>query len=310
MSLTRNILFSTTSAMLVMSNVALADVTLDTKYGKVTVKDDVKNVVTLHEGALDVMSAINFKVAGSVATRGSDTVSRYLAERQPNIDIVGTARETNLEAVINERPDVILASPSLSQEQYNMLSKIAPTIVPIGGDYSTPFNWKAEARLFGKAVSREADVEKAITAVEERAATIKQKVEQAIPADQRTAYVARWMPQGPMAMSKNLFAGTLLAATGFTAEDGGLIKAGRPHSSILSLENISAIDHDWLFLATLNEDGKAALNAAKDSPAFSRLNVVQKDHVATVDGQVWSSTSGPLAAHVVLDDIESLVDNQ
>ena len=161
MSLTRNILFSTTSAMLVMSNVALADVTLDTKYGKVTVKDDVKNVVTLHEGALDVMSAINFKVAGSVATRGSDTVSRYLAERQPNIDIVGTARETNLEAVINERPDVILASPSLSQEQYNMLSKIAPTIVPIGSDYSTPFNWKAEARLFGKAVSREADVEKA-----------------------------------------------------------------------------------------------------------------------------------------------------
>jgi len=55
---------------------------------------------------------------------------------------------------------------------------------------------------------------------------------------------------------------------------------------------------------------RAALDAAKDSPAFSRLNVVQKDHVATVDGQVWSSTSGPLAAHVVLDDIERLVDNQ
>lgn len=303
----RAILSTAVSAMALLSNSVLADVTVDTKYGPVTVKDDVKTVVTLHEGALDVMSAINFPVAGSVATRGSETVSDYLAERQPNIHIVGTARETNLEAVIKEQPDVILASNALSKEQYLILSKIAPTIAP-EWSFDTPNAWRKEAALFAKATGKTAEVEQAIAAVDARAAKIKQKVEQQIPADQRQVYVARWMPQGPMVMSKDLFAGSLLAQTGFAPQDGGLLKEGRPHSSILSLENIGVIDHDWLIMATLNKDGEEAFNAAKQSSAFSRLNVVQNNHVKTVDGQVWSSTSGPLAAQVVLDDIEQLLE--
>lgn len=310
MFLPRRLMLITTTSLLALSSQALfADVTVLTKYGNVTVKDNVQNIVTLHEGALDVMSALDVKVAGSVATRGSETVSRYLADKQPDIHIVGTARETNLEAVLKEKPDVILASPSLSNEQYQMLSKIAPTIVPSGaGDYSNPFDWKAEARLFAQAVGKSNELEDVLKTVDERAAAIKTQVEKAIPADQRVAYVARWMPQGPMVMSKNLFAGTLLEATGFKAEDGDLLKGGRPHSNILSLENISVIDQNWLFLATLNEDGQAALDAAKSAPAFARLNVVQQQHVATVDGQVWSSTSGPLAAQVVLDDIKHLLE--
>lgn len=297
------------SAILGLSaNTAFADVTVDTKYGSVTVKDNVKRIVTLHEGALDVMSSIDVPVAGSVATRGSDTVSDYLADKQLGIQIVGTARETNLEAVIKERPDVILASNALSKEQYDILSKIAPTIVP-EWSFSTPDAWRNEARLFGKAVGHSADVERALNAVDKRAATLKKRVEQQVPADQRQVFVTRWMPQGPMIMSKDLFTGSLLRSTGFEPQDGDLLKEGRPHSSILSLENIAVIDQDWLFMATLNQDGKKAYDAAKQSAAFSRLNVVQQDRVQTVDGQVWSSTSGPLAAQVVLDDIEQLLDS-
>lgn len=308
MSIMRRVMLSTAaSAVALFANSVLADVTVDTKYGPVTVKDDVKTVVTLHEGALDVMSAIDVPVAGSVATRGSETVSDYLAERQPNIHIVGTSRETNLEAVIKEQPDVILASNALSKEQYLILSKIAPTIVPEWG-FDVPNAWRKEAALFAKATGKTAEVEQAIEAVDARAAEIKQQVEQQIPADQRQVYIARWMPQGPMVMSKDLFAGSVLAQTGFAPQDGGLLKEGRPHSNILSLENIGVIDHDWLIMATLNQDGEEAFNAAKQSSAFSRLNVVQNNHVKTVDGQVWSSTNGPLAAQVVLDDIEQLLE--
>lgn len=308
MSTKRRLMLSTAvTAMALFANNVFADVTVDTKYGPVTVKDNIKTVVTLHEGALDVMSAINFPVAGSVATRGSESISEYLADRQPNIHIVSSARETNLEAVIKEQPDVILASNALSKEQYMILSKIAPTIVPEWGT-TVQGAWRNEARLFGKVVGHSDDVEQVLKAVDERAAKLKQRVEQQIPADQRQVYVARWMPQGPMVMSKDLFAGSLLALTGFEPQDGGLLKEGRPHSSILSLENIGVIDQDWLFMATLNKDGAEAYQAAKQSAAFARLNVVQKDHVQTVDGQVWSSTSGPLAAQVVLDDIEQLLE--
>ena len=77
------------------------------------------------------------------------------------------------------------------------------------------------------------------------------------------------------------------------------------HSDVLSLENLSQVDGDWLFLATLNEDGQAALAAAKQSNAFTRLNVVEKERVVPVDGQLWTSANGPLAAQAILDDIEA-----
>lgn len=298
---------SALSIIALAASSAFADVTVSTKYGEVTVKDNATQIITLTESALDAMSAIDVEVAGSVATRGSDTVSRYLEDKQPNIQIVGTARETNIEAVIGLRPDVILAPSSMAKSQYDVLSKIAPTIVP-DTTFTTPDGWKIDARLYGKAVSKSAEVEQAIEAVNQRAATIKQQVEAQIPADQRTAFIARWMPQGAIVMSKDLFVGSLLNEVGLKADDGDLLKSGRPHSSPLSLENLGAIDGDWLFLATLNADGEEALNAAKQSPAFARLNVVQANHTATVDGQVWSSTSGPLAAQVILDDVESLLE--
>ena len=66
-------------------------------------------------------------------------------------------------------------------------------------------------------------------------------------------------------------------------------------------------DADWLFVASLNADGASALEAARQQPAFTRLHAVRQNHVATVDGQVWASGSGPLAAHQVLDDLQRIL---
>ena len=85
------------------------------------------------------------------------------------------------------------------------------------------------------------------------------------------------------------------------------MKEGRPHSEPLSLENLSSMDQSWVFLATLNEDGDKALDAARKSPAFARLNAVQNDQVIGVSGQLWTSATGPLAALAILDDIEAAV---
>ena len=53
-----------------------------------------------------------------------------------------------------------------------------------------------------------------------------------------------------------------------------------------------------------NPDGRKALEAARQQPAFSRLKAVGNDRVVSVDGQIWSSSSGYLAAQQVLDDVE------
>ncbi|WP_376717164.1 ABC transporter substrate-binding protein [Halomonas piscis] len=276
-----------------------------TAHGEVEVPDAPERVVTLHEGALDAALAVEVTPVGAVTTRGGDGVARYIEaylEEETRPAIVGVVREVNLEAVLAERPDLILASPQLSDEQYRLLSKIAPTVVPEARKLA-PDNWLHEARLFGEALGREEALEKAITRVEERAAAVAEAVEEAGVGG--SANLVRWMPQGPLVMSDALFSSAMLAAAGLEVTDAGLVNQGGVHSDPLSLENLSRLEGDWLFLATLNEEGDQALKAARKSPAFARLPVVKSDRVVPVDGQLWTSASGPLAAQAILDDIEA-----
>lgn len=278
--------------------------TLDTAFGEVEVDGTPERVVTLYEGALDASMAAGVVPLGAVSTRGgtdvADYITAYFDDERPAM--VGVVREINIEAVLAQQPDLILTGPQLPEEQYQLLSRIAPTVVPPGQELAAD-NWEAEARLFGEALDREEAIEEAIDAVEARIATLAEQIEQAHPG--QSAFVVRWMPGGPMVMSKELIATGLLERVGLEVSDAGLIKEGSAHSDALSLENLSMIDGDWLFLATLNEDGEAALDAARQSAAFTRLNVVQNDHVVPVNGQLWSSASGPLAAQAILDDIEN-----
>lgn len=274
--------------------------TLDTAYGAVEIEGQPERVVTLYEGALDTALVAGIKPLAAVATRGGEGVANYIGDAADGIAIVGTARETNLEAVIAQHPDIILASPRLPEQQYQLLSQVAPTVVP-PTEGIRPEAWKDEARLFAKALGRESVVDKAIEEIENRSHSLAQRQ----PAGDTSATLARWMPHGPMVMSTRLFSTGLLAACGYDVEDGGVVGTERPHSDPLSLENLSRIDSDWLFLATLNADGEAALTQARQSPAFERLDVVEQNHVVTVDGQLWTSASGPLAAQRILDDIDA-----
>lgn len=278
--------------------------TLDTAYGEVDVTGTPERVVTLYEGALDASLAAGVTPLGAVTTRGGDNVAEYVEAHLGNERpaIMGVVREINIEAVLEQRPDLILAPARLSEAQYQLLSRIAPTVVPPTQPIA-PDNWKAEARLYGDALNRQDAIEDAISAVDQRAAELASALDAAGVGG--TAFVVRWMPGGPMVMSKNLFTAGLLAQVGLTVEDAGLVGERGVHSDILSLENLSQVDGDWLFLATLNEDGQEALASAKQSSAFTRLDVVQREQVVPVNGQLWTSANGPLAAQAILDDVEA-----
>lgn len=291
------------ATLLTFSVAQAASVT--TAHGEIEVPDAPERVVTLYEGALDAALAVEVTPVGAVTTRGGDGVARYIEaqlEGETRPAIVGVVREINLEAVLAERPDLILAAPQLSDEQYALLSRIAPTVVPEARELAAD-NWKHEARLFGAALGREAALESAIDEVEARAAGLAEAL--AETGIDGNANLVRWMPQGPLVMSEALFTSGVLAAAGLPVDDAGLVNQRGVHSDPLSLENLSRLEGDWMFLATLNEEGDQALEAAKQSAAFARLPVVDKGQVIPVDGQLWTSANGPLAAQAILDDIES-----
>ncbi|MED5295129.1 MAG: iron-siderophore ABC transporter substrate-binding protein [Pseudomonadota bacterium] len=274
---------------------------LETANGKVTVNGQPTRVVTLYEGALDASLAAGVTPLGAVATRAAEDVADYLRDDVPDIQIVGTSGEVNVEAVVGLKPDLILASSRLSDETYALLSQLAPTIVPTTQGFDANA-WKDEARLFGAALGHQDQVDAAIDAVETRAASLADQVAERSAGD--SAFLIRWMPQGPLVMSTRLFSTGLLEAAGLDVQDDGLVPDNRPHSDPLSLESLSRVDGDWLFLATLDEKGQEALAQARQSDAFARLSVVENDRVVAVNGQLWTSANGPIAAQAVLDDIE------
>lgn len=280
---------------------------IDTAFGEVTVPGTPQRIVTLYEGALDTALAVGVHPVGAIVTRGGSHVADYIRPRAGNIAIVGTAGETNLEAVIAQAPDLILASPYTSEAQYRLLSQIAPTIVPEVPAFD-PDNWKRETRLFARALGRDAEAEAVLARVAEKIQEVSAQVNQALPAEeQRHTALVRWMPQGPLVMNTGLFSAGLLKAVGFEVDDAGIVAEGRPHSHPLSLENLGQVDFHSLFLATLNADGEQALAAARQSPAFQRLSVARANRIVTVSGQLWTSASGPLAALEILDDIAGAV---
>lgn len=298
----RLLALSSLVALLPLGSVLAESRTLDTAFGKVELQGTPQRVVTLSENALDVALAVGVKPLGSVATRGGNDVSGYLKARAGAIGIVGTARETNLESVFALQPDLILAAPELTREQYQKLALIAPTVVPKGNSFQ---DWRNNVAFYGEALNKSAEATAAIAAVDARIDALKSRIEPG-----QVASVVRWSPQGPGVMSQHLFVGQLLDQLGFkgTAMAAELTK--KPHSDALSLENLSRIDGDWLFLATLNADGDKALQQARQQPAFARLKAVSAGQVRGVDGQIWSSGSGPLAAQVILDDVEQAVASQ
>ncbi|MCG6657763.1 ABC transporter substrate-binding protein [Halomonas campisalis] len=292
---------------LVLSSTAEAR-TLDTAHGEVEVPESPERIVTLYEGALDAALAAGIVPVGAVTTRGGDGVAGYIEAHLDALSpdarpaIVGVVRELNLEAVLAQRPDLILAAPQLSAEQYALLSRIAPTVVPATRPLAAD-NWQAEARLYGEALGRAAEVEAAIAELATRSAALAEAL--AAAGVNGSANLIRWMPQGPMVMSAQLFASGLIEAAGLEIGDAGLVREGGSHSDPLSLENLSRLDGDWLFLATLNAEGQEALDAARTSPAFARLPAVQAERVVPVDGQLWTSANGPLAAQAILDHLEA-----
>lgn len=278
---------------------------LDTAFGEVEIHDHPQRVVTLYEGALDAALAVGVTPLGAIATRGGQQVASYLRDQVPDVQMVGLAGEINLEAVVALSPDLILASPYLPEAQYVLLSQLAPTVVPRSAGLSADA-WRSEALLYGEALGREQQISIAIEAIDQRAEALKGRLDAGGEAP--STHLVRWMPQGPLVMSTRLFSTGILSAAGFAVEDSGLVADQRPHSDPLSLEALPEIEADWLFLATLNQDGREALEIASRSEAFQRLDVVARGHVVAVEGQLWTSASGPLAAQAVLDDIEVAIE--
>jgi len=274
----------------------------DAKDRQVEVPSQPVRIVALTELDLDSALALGITPVGSVNGRGQTGLPAYLGDKAAGIVSVGTLAEPSLEAIVALDPDLILAGSMI--EQIEALLPQLSEIAPVVATYKPTDDWKSAFQSIATVLNQESAAATFLGEYEQRVATIKAL----LPTDKATeANVARWMPQGPVVMMPAIFSSLVLADVGITrpAAIAELAGSHGAHTDPLSLEALDLLDSEWLFLGALNPEGVSALDAALDNPLFQQLSVVQNNQVVVVDGAVWTSIGGPLAALVVLDDIEA-----
>ncbi|GAA4497235.1 iron-siderophore ABC transporter substrate-binding protein [Pseudaeromonas paramecii] len=268
-----------------------------------------QRIVALGELDLDCLLALGIQPVATTAGRGQLGVAHYLqSQRLPDgqpvssLPLVGLFSQPSLDKLIQVRPDLILTSSVLDPRVLAQLSQVAPTLFIAKPEEP----WKTVFSRLAGWLGREETAQAFLAEYQARAGAL-----QARWADRadRQISIVRWDPKGPGFMQADSFASLV-------ARDAGLSRPvaqqvpGVKHSPPLSLEALSSLDGDWLFMGVLDPKGQQAqtLDQLASQPLFARLKAVQAGHLVLMDGSMWTSNGGPLAALGVQQDLAAALD--
>ncbi len=271
-------------------------------FAGVCIPENPQRVVTITDSDLDAVLALGVDPIGITNGRGQSTPPRYLSASIPETaTVVGDFFTPNLEAVLELAPDLILAAGLADPATLEQLNAIAPTV----DTYVNGYDWKTHFQTVGDALNKSAEAEAFLTGYTDRIAELQTTLADNLD-DQ--FIVARWSADGPQVMAPITFVSAVLFELGLSSpEEIPELEGGHAHSAPLSLETLGVIDTDWAFLGTLQSEGDAvdAFEAVKENPLFQALEVAKNNHVVFVDGSLWTSSGGPLAVMLVLDNVEA-----
>ncbi|HEU5486919.1 MAG TPA: ABC transporter substrate-binding protein [Microlunatus sp.] len=147
-------------------------------YGKTTIEADPQRIVVIGYTEQDVLLALGLKPIATTQWVGDEPYAVFPWAK----DELGDAKPTVLESVeglqvdrIKElEPDLIIGTNSgLTRQDYDALSKVAPTIPnsgASGNDYYEP--WTSQTVLVGQAVGRQAQAQKLVDDLTQRFADL------------------------------------------------------------------------------------------------------------------------------------------
>lgn len=271
-------------------------------FAAVCIPENPQRIVTITDSDLDAVLALGVEPVGITNGRGQLTPPRYLSAVLPeNALVVGGFFTPNLELTLELAPDLILAAGLADPALLAQLNAIAPTV----NTYVDGSDWQTHFFSVATALNRQAQADEFLAAYDERIDELRITLADHLGEE---FIVARWSAEGPQVMAPITFVSAVLFDLGLTSPTHiPELQSGHAHSAPLSLETLGVIDVDWAFIGTLQSEGDAvtALDAALENPLFQALEVVQNEQMILVDGSLWTSSGGPLAALLVLDDVET-----
>jgi iron complex transport system substrate-binding protein len=240
------------------SSEAAYPVTIEHKYGSTILSALPERIVTVGLTDHDALIALGIvpvgttewfnEYPGALWPWASDKVGEAALPT-----VVGDATAINFEGIAALQPDLILALyAGVSEEDYGLLTQIAPTLVQPTGyvDYGMP--WQEITRVVGQAVGKAEEAEALIAEIDARFATIRNEHSEFVGATSvvATPYEGIWV------YGEQDVRGRLLTALGFVLPEGLNEVTGTEFGGNLSPERADLLDVDVIIWLDGEESGE------------------------------------------------------
>jgi iron complex transport system substrate-binding protein len=293
---------------------------IDHAFGQTQVPINPQRVVVLNTG-LDTALSLGVKPVGTVRVRSD---KNYLKQRVEEVESIGNSSSPNLEAIVALKPDLILGTKWDGQNNYKLLSQIAPTVL---AEVETSGDWKKMLSKYAEALGKTDKAEQIMADYHARIEEFQAQMGDCALKDTASHKASRRHRLEEIEVSivnvrqnrirvylEDSFPGTIVADAGLP-RPSHQANAKTPFAIEINNELLHLADGDIIFTWTSGDGiGEEDFQKAqteweqlKADPLWSKLNAVQQGKVYEVPGY-WIG-EGPIAANLVLDDLfEYLVD--
>jgi len=275
--------------------------TIEHAMGSTTIEGTPKRVVILTNEGTEALLAMGITPVGAVQSFTGDPWYDHIADKLKDTKVVGVESEVNVEAIAALQPDLIIGNKMRQEKIYDQLKAIAPTVFAetLRGD------WKTNFTLYSKALNKEAEGNKVLSAYDARITELKEKFGDKLNME---VSMVRFMAGEVRIYHKDTFSGVILNDLGFARPESQNVDDFAERN--VTKERIPAMEGDILFYFTYETgDGKGS-ELEKDwinDPLFNNLEVAKKGQVYRVNDVTWNTAGGVLAANLMLDEMEEII---
>lgn len=263
-----------------------------------------EKIVVLNGDALEALISLGIKPIGATQAMGDRIWYPHLEEHMDGVTNVGTMTEPDLEAIMSLEPDLIIGTKSRTEESYDFLSEIAPTV--FNEDHRNGL-WKEDFLLYADSVGKLDEGESVLQDWEERAKHLSEKLDKSDKLSYEVGVLRFTAGQGRY-FYNNSYSGSILKELGFARPANHA--SDDKWTENITQERIPEMDADILFYFVLDEgDGEGTKFADEwmSTQLFQDLRASQSDSVYEVSDAYWNMTYGILSADYVIEDIERII---
>lgn len=274
----------------------MADATMD-----VELPAEPKNVAVLLDYYSDHLLALGVKPRASTTSLVNNQFLPYLGDQMKGVIPLGTSESPNLEALLDAKPDLIIAYAPSHKEIESSLRKIAPTML-LDGDLMN--DWRKLFLELGKIVGKEQLAKQKLGGYLLKAEAANKELKRRVGED--VFVVMRVMPKelriyGTDDIRIGRIIHQELGLNGLKLKEN---KAMMP----ISLEELPTLNADHIFLMENVEDVAVdKLEEMKSSALWKNTKAVQENQVYIVQQQLWNRGIAPIGSDQIIDQVLQVV---